>query len=594
MPTVSVVRDELFAKIGETYTEKEFELKCFDLGIELDEVTSERMMAEKETGGGKDLSDDVIYKIDISANRYDLLCVEGLAQAFRVFLGKDQPPTFHKSEPKGEMIKMVAEESVNQIRPHVVGAILRGVTFTPESYKSFIDLQDKLHMNICRRRTLVAIGTHDLSTLTPPFTYRAQAPSDIKFKALSQDKEMTAEELFAFYIETESHLKKFLPIIKDSPVYPVIYDSNGVVLSMPPIINGEHSKITLDTKDVLIECTATDLTKAHVVLNTMVAMFSTYASEKFSVEPIEITNADETVTITPEIDSREMIVGCDYINKLIGVDLSTEDIVQYLNKMMLSAEPTGENDVKVQIPITRTDIMHPVDVMEDVAVGFGFNNIPRVRAPSATVAAQLPINHICELLRPEVAMAGYSEVLNFSLLSRADLGSLLNSPEDKNAVHLGNPKTEEFQVARTRMLPGLLKTFQSNKSTALPCKLFETGDVVVTCDNDVGAINQRHIAAIHVATTSGFEHIHGLVDRIMQLLSIPNVAVGDKSGYYIQESNDPAFFPKRRADIFAFGEKVGTFGIIHPIVLENYQIPFPASALEITLDSIAKVITLRP
>lgn len=136
-------------------------------------------------------------------------------------------------------------------------------------------------MNICRKRTLVAIGTHDLDTLQGPFTYEALAPKDIQFVPLNQEKNMNAEELMTFY-EADKHLGKFLPIIRSSPVYPVIYDSNRQVLSLPPVINSNHSKITLDTKNVFIECTATDLTKGKIVLNTMVAMFSEYCAEPFT------------------------------------------------------------------------------------------------------------------------------------------------------------------------------------------------------------------------------------------------------------------------------------------------------------------------
>lgn len=88
---------------------------------------------------------------------------------------------------------------INQIRPLFACAILRNVKFTPRSYASFIDLQDKLHQNICRRRQLVAIGTHDLDTLKGPFTYQAKAPKDIKLVPLGKDKAYTAEELMTVY-----------------------------------------------------------------------------------------------------------------------------------------------------------------------------------------------------------------------------------------------------------------------------------------------------------------------------------------------------------------------------------------------------------
>ncbi|MEE6525226.1 hypothetical protein FKM82_025100, partial [Ascaphus truei] len=132
-----------------------------------------------------------------------------------------------------------------------------------------------------RRRTLVAIGTHDLDTVSGPFTYTAKPPADIKFKPLNQSREYTAAELMELY-RTDSHLKHFLHIIEDKPVYPVIYDRNGVVLSMPPIINGDHTKISLNTRNIFIECTATDGTKAKIVLDIMVTMFSEYCSEPFT------------------------------------------------------------------------------------------------------------------------------------------------------------------------------------------------------------------------------------------------------------------------------------------------------------------------
>lgn len=158
------------------------------------------------------------------------------------------------------MQKMTITKSTGQIRPHAVAAILRNVTLNEHSYNSFIDLQDKLHQNICRKRTLVAIGTHDLDTIQGPFIYDAKPPNEIKFKPLNEKKEYTATELMDLY-SNHMQLKQYLHIIKDSPVYPVIYDSKGTVLSMPPIINGDHSKITLKTKNIFIECTATDLTK---------------------------------------------------------------------------------------------------------------------------------------------------------------------------------------------------------------------------------------------------------------------------------------------------------------------------------------------
>lgn len=174
------------------------------------------------------------------------------------------------------MLSIKVGKETAAIRPFVVCAVLRNVKLDAISLKSFITLQDKLHFNICRRRTLVAIGTHDLDTIQGPFRYDAKEPKDIEFVPLSHSESYTADKLLEHF-ETDpevKHIKPYVPIIKDAPRYPVITDSTGRVLSLPPIINGDHSKNTIDTRNIFIECTATDLAKANTVLNTIVCTYS--------------------------------------------------------------------------------------------------------------------------------------------------------------------------------------------------------------------------------------------------------------------------------------------------------------------------------
>jgi phenylalanyl-tRNA synthetase beta chain len=120
-----------------------------------------------------------------------------------------------------------------------------------------------------------------LDKLSGPLTYDARAPEDIKFIPLNQQTEMDGNQLMQFY-ESHRRLSKYLHIIRDSPVYPVVLDSKSRVLSLPPIINGDHSKISLQTRNVFIECTATEEPKARTVLNMMVAMFSQYCKQPYT------------------------------------------------------------------------------------------------------------------------------------------------------------------------------------------------------------------------------------------------------------------------------------------------------------------------
>ncbi|CEL98513.1 unnamed protein product [Vitrella brassicaformis CCMP3155] len=675
MPTVSVVRDELFAHLGETLTDKEFDQLCFDFGIELDEVTSAQELARKEKGdsaagseeqqqqngdagvnGAAGVADDVIYKIEVPANRYDLLCVEGISKALRVFKQKDDPPVFtlEPSQPNPDL-KITVEPQTGQVRPYIVGAVLRGVSFTPQMYASFIDLQDKLHHNICRRRTLVAIGTHDLDTLKGPFRYRALPPSEIQFVPLNQTESVDGNQLMAMY-ESHQQLKAYLPIIRDSPVYPIIYDSDGVVLSLPPIINGDHSKITLNTRNIFIECTATDLTKAQIVINTLVAMFSPYCAKPYKIEPVLVEYepshpkmAGGQTRTYPSVDSRPVEANVSYVQKLVGVTdsalMGPDRICQLLKRMSIPSERLSDDTVRCHVPITRSDVLHACDLAEDVAIAYGYNNVKAEIPPTLAWPSEQPIGHLSDLIRHEFAQAGFNECLTWGLCSsRENFECMRRTPRaDEDAdlqeanlhiyqydafarpVRLSNPKTKEFEVVRTSLLPMLLKTLAANKKSPLPIKLFEVSDVVVIDKSTpTGARNVRRAAALYSNLTSGFEVIHGLMDLILSKLSLTaaynrpdatppptlqhqqqqqqvvdgvnghhHVAAnpGPPGGpdypaktYYLRPSNDTAFFEGRQAHIVVGEVVIGVVGVVHPAALKGFAIDTPVSAMEINLE----------
>ncbi|KAH9625558.1 hypothetical protein KSS87_023455 [Heliosperma pusillum] len=586
MPTVSVGRDRLFAAIARNYSDEEFEDLCFRFGIELDDITTEKAIIRKEKHLDDDVSTDdeeIIYKIEVPANRYDLLCLEGLAQALRVFEGLQEIPTYNLADVhRDSMMKMHVKAETSSIRPFVVCAVLRGVTFDEARYNSFIDLQDRLHQNICRRRTLVAIGTHDLDTIQGPFTYEALSPEQINFVPLKQVKNFRADELMEFY-KSDLKLKKFLHIIAESPVFPVIYDSKRTVLSLPPIINGAHSAISLKTKNVFIECTATDLTKAKIVLNTMVTMFSVYCKKKYEVEPVEVVYSDGKSYVCPDLSLYDVDVLLSYINDTIGISLEADEVTHLLQKMQLHANKSDLVDdrcnVRVSVPPTRSDILHPCDVMEDVAIAFGYNEIPK-RMPARMPAPVKPLalNELTDLIRSEVAMNGFTEVLNWILCSRKD--------DPSATVVIENPRSADCEVVRSSLMPGILKAVGHNKDHRKPIKVFEAGDVVTLSNtNDVGAVNRRQLAALHCGAKSGFEIIHSLVDRVMVVVGTPFVTVGDNSGYYIQRADNPEFLSGRQANIIYKGQHIGTFGIVHPEVLDKFDIPDPCAYMELNIES---------
>ncbi|XP_061704501.1 phenylalanine--tRNA ligase beta subunit [Cydia pomonella] len=580
MPTISVKRDSLFAALGKTYTDDEFQDLCFEFGLELDEVTTEKQMLMKEQGdqAGAGVSEEILYRIDIPANRYDLLCLEGLVNGLLVFQKKKEPPQYHVTKYE-DCHSLHLTPSTAQIRPYAVAAVLKDIHFTKESYDSFIDLQDKLHQNICRKRTLVAIGTHDLDTIQGPFVYDALPPADIKFRALNQQKEMTATELMELY-SSHAQLKQYLGIIRDSPVYPVIKDKHGVVLSMPPIINGDHSKITLNTKNVFIECTATDLTKAKVVLDTIVCMFAPYC--KNEVQQCKVYAPDGTYELYPKMETREETISVDKANNYIGISESGDKLAALLSCMCLKTKHEPERGLlRVSVPPSRHDVIHACDLYEDIAIAYGYNNIPRRALNVSTAGGQSGLNKLAEQLRQECAHAGYTEALTFTLCSREDISTKLGIPiEQVPAVHISNPKTLEFQVVRTQLLPGLLKTLAANKKMPLPLKLFEISDVVLQdADAETGARNERRLCAVHCGKSAGFQFVHGLLDRAMLLLRVPH-----GRGYWLRPTEDPAYFPGRCAEVVLHSAVVGRVGVLHPAVLAAFDLSNPCSAIEINLE----------
>ena len=584
-------------RLGKEYTEEEFDELCFEFGIELDEVTSEKQIKDKflgeagagASGAGDDAEDDTIYKIDIPANRYDLLCMEGISRALNVFRGVEPSPVFRMIEPANgaPRQKMIQKPETMLVRPFVVCAVLRGVKFDKARYDSFIDLQDKLHQNICRRRTLVAIGTHDLNTVKGPFTYEAHPPEDIKFTPLKQTREFNAAELMEHY-KSDQKLKHFLHIIDGSVVFPVIYDAERTVLSLPPIINGAHSAISLDTTDVFIECTATDLNKAKIVLNTVVTMFSEYSANKFAVEPVDVVSSSGDERAYPDFMTRFVDVDPDYVRKRIGVtaaDIDTKAMAALLCRMQLPTKIDGDV-LRVEVPPTRSDILHPCDVAEDVAIAYGYNNINKEKAgPNVvTVGAQQPLNNFSDLVRQEMASQGFSEVLTWILCSHDDNFANVNREDDGDcAAIVANPSSLDVQVARSSLLQGVLKAMGANKDAPVPAKLFEVGDVVLLdASKDVGARNSRRLLVLYSNTTSGFEVAHGALDRVMQ---ITGAAKDGDAGYTLDTSmNEATYFPGRQAGIVRDVKRIGVMGVVHPTVLGKFDIVNPCSVLELDLE----------
>lgn len=128
---------------------------------------------------------------------------------------------------------------------------------------------------------------------------------------------------------------------------------------------------------MFIECTATDLHKAEVVLETVVAMFSEYCETQFQVEQVEVTQLDGSKHVYPKMAQRVEEIDVDETNRRIGISVDDAHMATLLTKMGLSARVAAPNRVSVTVPATRSDILHSCDIAEDVAIAYGFNNIKK-------------------------------------------------------------------------------------------------------------------------------------------------------------------------------------------------------------------------
>ena len=596
MPTIVVNRNALFKAIGQTFTDEEFDNLCFEFGIELDDVTSEQEMKKNEQNKEDiNLSTEVLYKIEVAANRYDLLCLEGLALALRIFLEKQKMPDIKPINvlPENER-QLIVYDSVNDVRPIGLCAILRDINFTDEMLKSFMDLQDKLHNNICRGRKLVSMGTHDLDTVKGPFTYRALEPEHIHFVPLNREEEVNGDGLMTL-LKDDPKLGKYLDLLKGKKKYPVMMDSNGIIMSLPPIINSQHTKMTLNTHNVLLDITGTDLTKCEIVLNTLIAMFSVYCKNPFTVEEIKVINEKTGESkIYPDLTPRKFKVDVKYLQTITGIyDIIPEKIIQLLEKMELKAKIINPQEIEVSAPITRSDILHPCDIAEDLAISYGYNNIKKQLTQTKTHGMQQPYNKLTDLFRDEMAMGGYTEFLTMALLSKEDMfTNLLSEEKDDKTVEISYSKTKEFQYMRSSLIPGILKSIEGNKANALPFKIFEISDVVeINEESEVGAVNRRKLCFAYTNTSSAMEIIQGMVDLLMKKTGLCFNSDNVEKKYTIKKSENKIFFEDRQAEIFILDNiKTGIYGIIHPKVLKNFGIKNPVTLCDIDLQLIMDLI----
>ena len=494
--------------------------------------------------------------VEFFPNRPDLFSVEGVARAMRGFLGIETGLPSYIVKPSG--ISFTVDKNLSSIRPYLGSAVIRGVSFNEESILAIMGLQEALHWAVGRGRSKVAIGIHDLDAVRPPFRYLA-APRTRKFLPLDFDRELSLNEILTNHPKGRDYAK----IVEKFSLFPLIVDADDNVLSFPPIINGELTRVTEKTKNILLDTTGTDVRAVDTAVNIIcTAMVQAGAS----IESVEIGG-----TQVPSLAPSERTVSVRECCRLIGIRLSASEIASLLEKMRFSAEPIGTEEVHVLIPCYRADIMHDWDIFEDVAIAYGYENIPARISDTFTIGKAHPFGILSGKVRAIFTGLGFLEVMPFTLTNERVLFKMMRREASKHVLSVLHPISEEHTLVRTDITPSLLEMLQANKHRELPQKLFAIGDVV----EDLETVRKTAGASCH--TGADFTEAYSCIDVLLRELS---------TNYTVAESGDPAFIEGRRADIVVNGVKAGVFGEIHPAVISSFDLEQPVAAFELDLRAV--------
>lgn len=538
------------------------DLKDLGIDMEKDELIDTLPMMSSDI---EDFDDEEI-KVEFFPNRPDNLSVEGVARSFKGFIGQEVGFPDYKVEESGEYVTV--DEEVAAIRPYIGFAKIDNVDFSGDKLKYIMDFQENLHWVIGRDRKKVAIGIHNADVVNGPFKYIATPKDANAFVPLEKDSEMTPDEILTEHDKG----KDYAHLIKDFDKYPLILDKDDNVLSMPPIINGELTKIKEDTHNIIVDVTGTDEKAVNQSLNIICSSFAEVGGQ---IKSMEVKYEDKTI-VTPDLTPQEMNVHVDTANELIGgINLTAEDIKELLLKTRFDAEIISENEVKAIIPSYRVDILHEVDIVENIAVQYHINDVVAKLPDINTVAYENNWFKAESTIREVMIAMGFQEVMSLMLTNEEAHYEKMNQ-EEKPHVQVARPITIDRTMIRTSLINSLMEFLEDNKHEDLPQKIFEIGDVLYLDETKENkTVSSKKLAAVVCHSSANFTEIKSIVSSVLSNL-----------GYTmeIKDSENKTFIEGRAADVVGEAQKgrvEGFFGEISPEVITNFTLDYPVIAFEI-------------
>ena len=539
----------LLRLVGKKMTNEELEDALFLLKAEVEKIEGD------------------LIEIEINPDRQDMLSEEGIARALRAFLGIAPGLPSFPVRKSGK--KVVIKKGLEKVRRYIACGIVKGVEMSDQLLKDYMKLQESLTATHGRNRRKASIGLYVYGDIKFPVVYRTERPEKIRFVPLGCNSEMDGPQILR---EHEKGIE-YGPIIADFKRWPLLVDAANHILSLPPIINSNDlGRLTEKTRDVFVEVTGTHLPTVEQALNIMV---TSLAERGGRIQSVTMEYPDGTTMETPNLRPTNITIDLDEIRRLTGLALSGEDIVEALEKMNYGARLSGKNRVAVSVPAYRTDILHPVDIIEDVAIGYGFDRIEPTLPSTMTAGALRPLTRLKNKCRDLMIGAGYQEIMSYVMSSP----EVLNDKMQRNQpiVQVGNPKSQDYSALRNSLLPVLLDFAARNQHADYPQKVFEVGDVVIPDESRETRVRQE--AAVCGLLTDVRVNLTDLMTDIGFLLR----GMGLDGRFRFETRSDSSFIKGRAGTIVVDEQEVGYFGEVAPEVLVNFEMGRPVVAFELLL-----------
>jgi phenylalanyl-tRNA synthetase beta chain len=547
MTILTFNKKELEKRVGRITNE--LEKKITEMGTPVEEVTD------------KEIS------VEVFPNRPDLLSLNNFSRALNQFNGRGKLAKFLVNKPEKDF-KVIIDKSVKVVRPYAVCAIVKKLNLDDKKIVELIDLQEKLHNSIGRKREKVAIGIYPLEKIKLPIKFVGRNSGEIKFRPLGFGHEMTGKQI----LKTHPAGIEYSKLLEGCEIFPVFVDAENKILSMPPIINSEETgRLNSKTKEIFIECSGHNLAYLKKTLNIILSSISEIGGKIYAVE---LKDSKGKNFISPDMSFDEIRFEIKNLEKTLGISLKEGEVKKYLGRMGIGYE-NRKGNLFALIPPYRIDILHWIDLTEEIAIAYGYENFEPEIPKISTIAAEDSREKTKRIVSEILSGAGILETSSFHLVAKKNVKKMHFSYRD--FIEVEDSKTER-DVLRIDMLTNLLQVLSENSDSAYPQKIFEIGKVFskdLSEKSETGILEEENLSIAMIDEKITFTELKQVLDYLFRMLNLE---------YEIEEIEDNNYIPGRVGKIIVDGKGIGVIGELAPRVIKNWKIKMPIIALEIKLD----------